>query len=47
MLIRVPPALKDWVEQQAEANWHSMNAEIIAILRAQKAATERREKAVG
>jgi hypothetical protein len=47
MLIRVPPVLKDWVARQAASNWHSMNAEIVAILRAQKAATEAREKVAG
>jgi hypothetical protein len=43
ILLRVPPALKNWVAAQADYNLTSMNAEVVKAIRAHMAATEQRE----
>ncbi|GIZ54066.1 Arc family DNA-binding protein [Noviherbaspirillum aridicola] len=34
--VRIPPELKEWVKARAEANLRSVNAEITAILMAER-----------
>jgi hypothetical protein len=33
VLVRIPPDMKSWLEQEAERNWTSQNAEIIRAIR--------------
>ncbi|MBK4739221.1 Arc family DNA-binding protein [Noviherbaspirillum pedocola] len=36
LALRLPADLKEWLRQRAEANYRSLNAEIVAILAAEK-----------
>jgi hypothetical protein len=40
--VRLPAELKDWVKALAEANLRSVNAEIIAILMAERRKNDKR-----
>lgn len=44
MPIRLPTELKEWLKAQAESNHRSVNAEITAILLAERKKQERRLK---
>ena len=41
LMLRLPPELKGWLEQEAERNWTSQNAEIIRAIRARMEAEPR------
>ena len=45
MLIRMPPAVKRWIEQQADQSLASQNAEVVRALRAQMKQQAREEQA--
>ena len=40
--LRMPPALKDWLKQQAAKNNRSLNAEIVTYLQERKNAEKKR-----
>jgi hypothetical protein len=41
VMLRLPPELKSWLEQQAERNWTSQNAEGICAIRSQMESEQR------
>jgi hypothetical protein len=43
--IRIPPEVKEWLRERAEANCRTVNGEILALLKASKIADAQKEAA--
>jgi hypothetical protein len=45
--LRLPPDMKSWLEQEAERNFTSQNAEIVRAIRSRMESENQRERAAG
>ena len=47
ILLRLPHELKNWIEQKAQENWTSQNAEVIRAIRSRMESEQPPERAAG